>query len=211
MDRIDIEKTIESMKPWYQNIWLEEDLLIKGHGGCGDPVFKYILEVIDGNIENKRVLDLGANAGIHSLRAILFGAKEVVAIEALDLYHKQYAFIKKYFMKKYNKTFPIEFLKGYIEKINNLVEGKFDIILALAIMYHIGKLTVKGRERKELKKERENAVKNICNLCCGKIVIRERKWEDVEIDDNEFIKYGFVCNKRIDKSRIISCYEKEAQ
>jgi len=197
---------IESYKPWYQNIWLEDDLLIKGHGGCGDPALPHVYSVLTKEIKGARILDLGSNAGIHAIRFAQKGAKQIVCIEALEMYHKQFSFVRGYIDRQLE--LPIKYVKGYVEEISDLVSGKFDIILALAILYHIGKMTVPGRRKEGIKKEREKVVKSLCELSCGNIVVRERKEEDMLLDDEEFAKYNFYCVNRTKKSRIISCYMK---
>jgi SAM-dependent methyltransferase len=187
--------------------------MIRGHGGCGDLAYPYLIDVlIKNSIKGSRILDIGSNAGIHAIRLCQAGAKEVVCVEPVELYHKQFEFVLDYIQKKNNEVYNIVLIKDYAESLHNdgvrLALGKFDIVIASAILYHIGKLTVRGRAKKEVERKRREVVEFICELSNGDIIVRERTEDNVKLDDEEFAKYGFYCAKRMKKSRIISCYIK---
>lgn len=200
-----MKDTIESLKPWYQTIIEDDEILIKGHGACGDPAWPFIRDLLPHNLKNKYILDLGSNAGIHCIRAALENAK-VIGIDALDQYIEQSSFIKKYFENKYKRILDIKFYKKQIEYIDELKLGKFDIVLAVSIIYHIGKLG--GRKKGEdLLKLRRNTIKKICDLSKNIIITRVRKDEDLEWSDPMFIENGFKLKARNRLSRILSKYE----
>lgn len=133
----DISERIKELGKWYQRIQLDDGPLIRGHGGCGDPAWPHIKVLL--KPKGKRILDLGSNAGIHAIRACQAGAKEVVCVEAQDEHLEQAQFIQDYFEEREGKL-PIVRIKDFVENIGKLKLGYFDTVMAISILYHIGKL-----------------------------------------------------------------------
>ncbi|MEX1014413.1 MAG: methyltransferase domain-containing protein [Candidatus Paceibacterota bacterium] len=97
----------------------------------------------------KRVLDLGCNNGVISLMIAREGAKEVIGIDRNENIHQktyqelpeqniiaQANFVKKSFELKEDCKFPVEYIASDISNIESLNLGKFDIIVALCVIYH---------------------------------------------------------------------------
>jgi 2-polyprenyl-3-methyl-5-hydroxy-6-metoxy-1,4-benzoquinol methylase len=183
------------------------DYLIRGHGACGDGFYPHLKEVIGESFQGKRILDLGSNAGIISIRAVKEGAS-ADCIEALGLYHRQFDFLCSYFGLSGSDSISLH--KIYVEQIDQLPLLEYDIVLALAIMYHVGKLTVPGRAHKKMRKARQSVVKLICEKVKpnGMVIVRNRQMHDTEWDHEEFEKYDFYPTTVYTKSRIVTKYEK---
>jgi 2-polyprenyl-3-methyl-5-hydroxy-6-metoxy-1,4-benzoquinol methylase len=193
----DIDERIEQLKPWYQTIQLDDGPLIKGHGGCGDPAWPFIKEFLE-PIEGKRILDLGANAGIHAIRAAQAGAKEVVCIEAQDQYKDQFDFIYDYFCQKDGKRYNIRFIQGYVEDIPKLDLGYFDSVLAISILYHLGKLKKVKRSLMEL----QHPIALHLAAITDHVIVRVRKPTLAEAYEGFFGGAGFQLTNRHERSRI---------
>lgn len=100
-------------------------------------------------LTNKRVLDLGCNNGIISLQLYREGAKEVIGVDRDEFIHQktypelpsqnivaQAEFVKKAFELKENIEFNVKYIPADIVDIEKLNLGRFDIILALCVLYH---------------------------------------------------------------------------
>lgn len=187
--------TIQRLKPWYQTINLSDDLQIKGHGGCGDPAWPFIEELLEP--EGKRILDLGSNAGIHAIRACQAGAKEVVCFEALDEYKEQHDFIYKHFCEKDGKEYPITFVKGFVERLGEFDLGYFDTVLAISILYHLGKRV----DTDDMDEARILATKAIADIT-DHVIVRVRKEKYATLFTRWFRHIGLEETNRHERSRI---------
>lgn len=111
--------------------------------------WEYIIKRNLPNLEGKRVLDLGCNNGIISLQIAKNGSKEVIGIDRNEYIHQktypelpvqniiaQANFVKKAFELKEKVNYPIHYIAFDIKNIRELDLGKFDIILALCVLYH---------------------------------------------------------------------------
>lgn len=129
-------------KNWYQIIDINGKLT-NGKPGKGDveTTWKNIKTFLPENLNGYRILDLGCNAGMYCINSILMGAKEVVGIEFNKEYFEQALFVKNYMEKKHDMSMNINYIHGNIEgHIKNL--GKFDIIFAFSILYHIDNIYI---------------------------------------------------------------------
>jgi len=143
IDKSKITKTIKRLGPWYQNVNIYGIQTV----GKKEPyssvvsvqtVFNNIKSFIPTSLNGLRVLDLGCNAGFHSLNMALLGA-EVIGIESNETFYNQALFLKQYYDELYKQNLNVTYIKKNISDINFKELGKFDYVLALAIIYHIGK------------------------------------------------------------------------
>lgn len=143
IDKSKIKETINKLGQWYQNINIYGNLTVgkKGQYSSVVPVqnvFKNIKTFIPASLKGKRVLDLGCNAGFHSLNMALMGA-EVIGVESSDIFYNQALFLKQYYDEINKQNLNVTYIQKNISDINFKELGKFDYVLALAIIYHIGK------------------------------------------------------------------------
>lgn len=143
IDKSKIKDTINKLGQWYQNvnIYGVQTVGKKGKYGSVVPVqtvFKNLKTFLPVSLKGMRVLDLGCNAGFHSLNMALMGA-EVTGIEFSDIFYNQAVFLKEYYDEIHKNNLNVKYIHGSISDINFKELGKFDYVLALAIIYHIGK------------------------------------------------------------------------
>jgi len=136
MDNRELLAEIERLKPWYQNVKFNEEVsAVSSHSRLsGEYAWKYIKQLLPESLEGKRILDLGSNAGLFCIRAAQMGAKEIIGIERESKHLRQCAFLKKYF-----GIGNIKFINGEIENLHKMELGKFDVILAIAVLYWVGR------------------------------------------------------------------------
>ena len=132
-------KRLEQLPPWYQTIYLEEDLTTHGRAECGDPMWQKMKRILPKTFKGMRVLDLGSNAGIFCVRASLLGANEAIGIEKSDHFYHQALFIKDYFEKKCNRKLNIKYIRKDMNDAVDKFTGRFDIIFAISSLYYLKK------------------------------------------------------------------------
>jgi tRNA (mo5U34)-methyltransferase len=115
----------------------------------GIAKWNYIVKKHIPSLDGKRVLDLGCNNGVFSIQLARSGAKQVIGIDRNQLIRQksgsilpvqdviaQATFVKQAIEFKENKKYPINYISHDIGKLNKLNLGKFDLILALCVVYH---------------------------------------------------------------------------
>lgn len=101
------------------------------------------------DVRGKRVLDLGCNNGLFSIELAKMGAAEVIGIDRNQVIRQksgpqlpyqdviaQAEFVKRAFELKQGVTYPVRYMAADVGSIENLDLGRFDLILALCIVYH---------------------------------------------------------------------------
>jgi SAM-dependent methyltransferase len=143
IDKSKIKETIKKLGTWYQNVNIYDTPTV----GRKEPysniisvnkVFNNIKSFIPVSLKGLRILDLGCNAGFHSLNMALLGA-EVIGVETNNIFYNQALFLKRYYDEIYQQNLNVTYVQKNISDINFKELGKFDYVLALAIIYHIGK------------------------------------------------------------------------
>lgn len=161
-----------------------------------------IKKITSFSFNGTRVLDLGCNAGFYSVQASLSGAREVIAIERNEKYIKQANFTKRFFENKYGKDLNIKIIQKDISEIDFSSIGKFDIIFAIAILYHIGNAKF-GRYSNEALQEQEKIVSYLTKIS-NKIIVRtktSKPFAGIDHFDPIFLKYGFNRNQIIKEGK----------
>lgn len=137
---------------WYQEFDLDGIKTHKGNPLANDEVSNAVLSLLPPSLSGSRILDVCANAGMHSVRCALRGAS-VVSIENKPWFIEQSRFIKKFFEEKYgqiNWTILNKDLVG-----NLTVLGEFDAILAIGAIPFIntGLSTRYSRKAEEIRRK----------------------------------------------------------
>lgn len=158
-----IKQTIPKFKEWYQPIdfgsgviahqttppdWNPKPELFKDLGG-GMAKWNFIIKKHLPPVKGKKILDLGCSAGLFSLEIAKMGAKEVIGIDRTNKinYHStnvppsqnviaQANFVKFAFESLSGKKYPIRYIGANIAQLSKLNLGKFDLIIALCVVYH---------------------------------------------------------------------------
>lgn len=174
---------------WYQTIDFD-GRLTRGKKGKGDTekTWGNIKQLLPKTLKGMRILDLGCNAGMYCVKSSLMGAREVVGIEGNPYYMKQALFVKDYMEKKFDRSMNIRYIHGSVhESIRGL--GKFDIIFAFSVLYHI----------------RGNHIDDVCEWIVKNtdaIIARLRNEDDISKYSGIFAKLGFRGRKRFDEVNI---------
>jgi len=109
----------------------------------------YIVKKHIPNLEGKRVLDLGCNAGLFCIEMAKLGASEVIGIDRNSTIRyrsttvpppqdviSQARFVKRAFELLDGSEYPINYIAHDIGKLEELALGRFDFVIALCVVYH---------------------------------------------------------------------------
>jgi SAM-dependent methyltransferase len=135
-------KQFVGSRSWYQTIDFEDDVTAHGPAWCGQPAWENIKKFLPDNLNGKRILDLGCNAGLFCVNSCLMGAKEAIGIDYTEWrpkwdFEEQQVFVKEYFEQKHNRTFPITYISGKMgDVLRDQDLGYFDYTLAIASIYY---------------------------------------------------------------------------
>lgn len=128
MTKEEIIRKTKELSPWFQNIHLIDDIYTLGALDT-EPRWRFIKNFLPKNFTGMRVLDVGCNAGIFSIKAKELGADYVLGID-FEHYIKQANFIKE--------VKQIEGVKFSIDSIYTLsTPRRFDLTLCLGVLYHL--------------------------------------------------------------------------
>ena len=196
-------------RSWYQTIEFEDGITSKGCDWCGDPAWSNIVKFLPESLEGMRILDLGCNAGIFCVRSALMGAKEVIGIDYEGWRPKwdfveQQVFVKEYHEQKHNRKLPIIYLPGKMDEVLKTQDlGRFDYVYGIASLYYTDD---PGGTVESISKISDKAIVRLRDVNIIKRftalfkqygyreekVLREKWWEDLEKQTDDFYLYFFV-------------------
>ena len=188
-DKLLIE--IQRLAPWYQNVKFNDDVTVNGAHSklSGEYAWNYIKQLLPESLNGMRVLDIGSNAGLFSIRASQMGAKEVIGLEKEPKHLRQCAFLKEYF-----KTDNVKFLNQDLNTLHLVNIGKFDYILAISVLYWVGRVGVsKGNHYNKIYRDKEiEFIKHISKLSDNFIIrARGKEYNSAEYYCNIFSRLSF--------------------
>jgi len=138
-----IRERIDSFENWHYDFNLEGEHTLppdnkwtRRHRERMNYFFRPLVEMFEGTLEGKRVLDLGCNAGYWSLAAIEAGADYVLGVDGRQMHIDQANFV---FELKGVAKRTYDFEIADIFNFDFRPYGNFDIVLNLGLMYHISK------------------------------------------------------------------------
>ena len=131
-------QVIEKYGAWdSNNVYLEDGLYTMGSEIVGDEiklqrVVQCVLDHMGGTVEGMRIVDLGCGEGLYSIE---FARRKAscLAVEGREPRAEKVRFVKK--------VLSLDNLDVVQDDVRNLsVEkyGKFDVVLCLGILYHLG-------------------------------------------------------------------------
>ena len=130
---------IKSYENVYHGIDLGDGCILGkiGHGTSGQWRWENLVRTSVPSFKNKRVLDLGCNAGIYCIGSCEEGSMEVVGVENNSEYHDQAIFVKSFLEWKRQKKYPITYLHKNIDSfLDDPKIGSFDIVILGNLIYH---------------------------------------------------------------------------
>jgi SAM-dependent methyltransferase len=98
--------------------------------------FDPLVTLLGESLAGKRVLDLGCNAGFWSLHAIESGCDFVLGIDGREMHIDQASLV---FDVKGVPKDRYRFVQANIFETDFAALGKFDVVLCLGLLYHVGK------------------------------------------------------------------------
>ncbi|ABQ25871.1 DUF1698 domain-containing protein [Geotalea uraniireducens] len=156
-----IDAGIKGFKEWYQPVDFGDGIVAhvttpprweaspELDSVRGIAKWDYIVKKHMPSLVGKRVLDLGCNNGVFSIQLARSGAKEVIGIDRNQLIKQksgsilpiqdviaQANFVKQAIEHKEKKKYPITYIVHDVGTLNMLNLGRFDMILALCVVYH---------------------------------------------------------------------------
>jgi tRNA (mo5U34)-methyltransferase len=87
-----------------------------------------------GTLQDRRVLDLGCNAGFWSLAAIEAGAEFVLGVDARRMHIDQAELV---FETRGVRAESYHFVQGNVLGLDQAEHGPFDVVLCLGLLYHV--------------------------------------------------------------------------
>lgn len=174
MTNKELRRRVKELGPWYQEIKFNDDVTAKSSHSklSGELAWRYIKAFLPPSLEGKRVLDLGSNGGLFCVRCVQMGAKEVIGIENHGPHLRQSRFVKEYF-----GATNVSFINANLEDLPKMDIGKFDVILAIAVLYWVGRRQRGNAHYCEENRKREiDFIKHLVTLSdC--IIVRGRNKE----------------------------------
>lgn len=133
-----IEKRVEELekkRKWYQSVEIGDVRTIPDSDLRAfirtDSVLKFIPQILE---PEDRVLDVGCNAGLHSLSAAQY-CREVVGVDVSDDFIEQAEFLKSVWKKDRDYVSNVSFkVSNILEDLKTLTD--FTVIFALKVLYH---------------------------------------------------------------------------
>jgi len=122
------------MRPWN---WPDAPLNTPHMGG---DRFEFILRRNLPNLQGKRILDLGCNAGLISIHLARCGAREVVGVDShatWEGWYEQATFVKEVVEWRCAAHYNVRYVDADIRTLSALDLGRFDVVLALCSVYYL--------------------------------------------------------------------------
>jgi SAM-dependent methyltransferase len=139
----DLEQRIDALSPkgrksWYYHLdfgyGVEVRPEMRGDPHHGEENWRFIAQHLP-DLRGKRILDIGANAGLYAMRMADAGASEVVGVE-LDT--RQAEFTRDWFAKRDGCDYSnVRFVAGDARELDLAGLGHFDVACAFCVIYHL--------------------------------------------------------------------------
>jgi SAM-dependent methyltransferase len=139
----EIRRKIASFDTWHYQFDLKgnptpihKDDRVNRHVQRKEYFFDPIVEMFGGSLADKRVLDLGCNAGFWSLCAAQAGCDYVLGLDGRQMHVDQANFV---FEVNEIERDRYDFVAGNLFDVDLARYGTFDVVLCLGLMYHVSK------------------------------------------------------------------------
>ena len=142
MNREDVLDGIRRLDPWFHCIELAPGVLTKTESVAGEPAdhpretWDIIKNCLPDDLSGKSVLDVGCNAGFYSVEAKRRNAARVVGVDAMRREIMQASFVRRAL------GLDIEFRAMSVYDLSAASVGRFDVTLALGLIYHLKHLVL---------------------------------------------------------------------
>ena len=125
------------LEPWFHRIDLGNGIFTKTESVMGEPVdhpaptWEVIRPCLPADLTGKSVLDVGCNAGFYCVEAKRLGAQRVLGVDGQRQHVRQGVFVRKIL------GLDLEFRRISVYDLDPKTIGRFDITLALGLVYHL--------------------------------------------------------------------------
>ena len=141
MDAKTIKEKISSFPAWHYEFEIAgiktpitQKYRVNAHSQRRRYFFDPLVELCGGSLKDKRVLDLGCNAGYWSLAAMEHDCDYVFGIDGRQMHVDQANFVFE--ASGFDKS-RYDFVQGNLFEYDFGTLGTFDIVLCLGLMYHV--------------------------------------------------------------------------
>lgn len=131
-NKAELEHRIQELGEWFHNLNLHGVATAPNHflGDFPNVKWKEIAAGIPDDLSGATVLDIGCNAGFHSLELKKRGAARVLGVDVDDRYLRQARFAAQVL------DLNVEFAKYSVYDVD-CIPGKFDYVLFMGVFYHL--------------------------------------------------------------------------
>ena len=175
MTKSEILERIDALKPWFHSIDLGDGIRIQRDPVHGpdttypENLWETIKELLPGNLQGLRVLDVGCNAGYFSVEMKRAGASYVLGIEAFPQYLAQAKLIRDILQ------IDLDLRELNVYQVTEDL-GPFDITLFLGVLYHL--------------KHPLLALEILANVTKGILVVESAVLPDFPASNSQIRDYG---------------------
>jgi tRNA (mo5U34)-methyltransferase len=133
----EILRGLKLHEPWFHRIDLGNGIFTKTESVMGEPVdhpresWEGIRQCLPEDLSDKSVLDVGCNGGFYCVEAKRRGARRVMGVDAQRHHVRQALFVRKVL------GLDLEFRRFSVYDLSPETVGRFDITLALGLVYHL--------------------------------------------------------------------------
>lgn len=137
MTHDEILKELERLQPWFHRIDLGDGLFTKTASVMGEPVdhpresWEVISQCLPNDLTGKSLLDVGCNGGFYCVEAKRRGAERVLGVDGQRQHVRQALFVRQML------GLELEFRRLSVYDLDPTAIGRFDITLALGLVYHL--------------------------------------------------------------------------
>src|SRR2546423_14047682 len=134
------DKTLAGLRilePWFHRIDLGDGIFTRTASVMGEPVdhpretWEVIQQCLPADLTGKSVLDVGCNGGFYCVEAKRRGAARVLGVDGQRHHIRQALFVRKVL------GLDLEFRRLSVYDLTPETVGRFDIALALGLVYHL--------------------------------------------------------------------------
>ena len=142
MTRDEIVSGLQILEPWFHRIDLGNGLFTKTESVMGEPVdhpresWEVVRQCLPEDLTGKSVLDVGCNGGFYCVEAKRRGARRVLGVDGQRQHIRQALFVRKVL------GLDLEFRRFSVYDLDPDTAGRFDITLALGLVYHLKHLVL---------------------------------------------------------------------
>lgn len=149
-----IRQKIDEFAKWFTHVNFGNGIIARSTGWPDAPLdsihmgvskFDFIVRPNLPDLQGKRVLELGCNAGVNSIHMSRLGAAEVVGIDSGEHWPQvieQAHFVKQALEWRCGTTYNISYIEADLADLPSLKLGWFDVVIALNCLYYLDEVDI---------------------------------------------------------------------